>query len=104
MPEDPVTCGIFAIEPDHPSLAGHFPGNLIVPGVVLLDHALALLHEARPGHVLHGVDRVRFRRLMRPAQTITVQARPARDGALDFTGLHEGEIVLSGSARLGTSA
>lgn len=104
MPDDPVAYGVFAIQPDHPSLSGHFPGNPIVPGVVLLDHILALLHEAHPGHILCGVDRIRFRRPVRPAQPIAVQARPGRDGALDFTGLHGGEVVLSGSARLETSA
>ena len=30
---------------DHPALPGHFPGNPVVPGVLLLDHALSLLES-----------------------------------------------------------
>src|SRR5437879_10590804 len=32
-----------AIRADHPSLAGHFPGTPIVPGVVILDEVAAAL-------------------------------------------------------------
>ncbi len=33
------------IEADHPALAGHFPGNPVVPGVVILDCVLQALQE-----------------------------------------------------------
>jgi 3-hydroxymyristoyl/3-hydroxydecanoyl-(acyl carrier protein) dehydratase len=33
----------FVIEPDHPSLPGHFPGRPLVPGVVLLDRVIAAI-------------------------------------------------------------
>ena len=38
----------FRVPHDHPALAGHFPGNPVVPGVVVLDHVLDAI-EARQG-------------------------------------------------------
>ena len=36
----------FTIAPDHAALPGHFPGRPIVPGVVLLDHAISAIGAA----------------------------------------------------------
>lgn len=36
----------FRVAPDHPCLPGHFPGQPVVPGVVVLDHVLAAIDAA----------------------------------------------------------
>ena len=44
---------VFRIAADHPCLPGHFPGQPVVPGVVVLDRVLApgwpLFHFGRIG-------------------------------------------------------
>jgi 3-hydroxyacyl-[acyl-carrier-protein] dehydratase len=61
-------------------LAGHFPGNPVFPGVIQLEAlaqagAIALLSDERYAGKLPlfgGVEKVRFRRMVRPGDTITL--------------------------------
>ena len=62
--------------PANPVFAGHFPGDAIVPGVLLLEAMAqtlawwAIAHH--PGHrvLLTGIDKARFRRVVRPAERV----------------------------------
>lgn len=51
---------------DHPAYAGHFPGNPILPGVVLLDEALHTL-AAREGLAL-AVGQIKSAKFPSPIQ------------------------------------
>lgn len=64
--------GVVVIAPDHPALPGHFPGRPIVPGVVVLDHAIALLLAAQPGQAVAALPAVRFTHPVRPNDRVHV--------------------------------
>ena len=69
------------IKPDEYFLQGHFPGNPIFPGVIIIEalgQASGILGftimnktpEEGSIYVLAGVDKVRFRKRVRPGDTI----------------------------------
>ena len=72
----------FRIAADHPSLPGHFPGRPIVPGVLILDHVTASVHE-RTGRQVAGFPRVKFASPLLPEEAACVQFAP-RAGGLSF--------------------
>ncbi len=95
----PMTAlGSFRIDSGHPSLAGHFPGNPVVPGAVLLDHACALFAGANPGCRVVGIPRVKFLRPVRPDQTVAVWAESSSDDSLRlrFRCVVPGDAVAEG--------
>jgi 3-hydroxymyristoyl/3-hydroxydecanoyl-(acyl carrier protein) dehydratase len=57
----------FCVPGTHPSLPGHFPGNPIVPGVLLLDHVLVTLQNATRRRV-SCLQQVKFMSALRPEE------------------------------------
>jgi 3-hydroxymyristoyl/3-hydroxydecanoyl-(acyl carrier protein) dehydratase len=81
--------------PDHPALAGHFPGHPIVPGVLLLDAAIHGIGQAvqRPWQIVM----VKFHRPVRPDQPLRLDYSPETDGRVRFE-LHAGQdLAVSGT-------
>ncbi|HEY2868862.1 MAG TPA: 3-hydroxyacyl-ACP dehydratase FabZ [Gaiellales bacterium] len=78
--------GRYLVTPDDWYLAGHFPGNPIMPGVLQVE-ALAqlgavcgLAHPEFAGKLalFAGIDDVRFKRIVRPGDLLDLECRITR--------------------------
>lgn len=72
----------FSIPAEHPALPGHFLGQPIVPGVVLLDQAI-LLVEAAEGRPIRGVPMAKFLSPVGPGENLSLDYE-AGEAALRF--------------------
>lgn len=83
---------------NHPALPGHFPGNPVVPGVVLLDRVAAALENAALGR-LARIGAVKFLSPLRPEQD--AELRIVCDGHRVRFRVHRGDSqILSGEGEL----
>lgn len=94
----PLATETFFVPASHPALPGHFPGQPIVPGVVLLDRIAAAIERAGVGR-LARIDAVKFLAPLAPDDraelTITREGTRVR-----FRIEREGSPILSGEGGL----
>jgi 3-hydroxyacyl-[acyl-carrier-protein] dehydratase len=85
LDENGNALGRYTVRGDEWFLQGHFPGNPVVPGVVLCEiiaqTAGVLLRDLLPGKttLYAGMDNVRFRHMVRPGETVNVSCRITRN-------------------------
>ncbi len=84
----------YRFAPDHPTGAGHFPGNPIIPGALLLDR---ILQTVAPGGGRLDVRVAKFLRPVRPGDVVTFRWRETgRD--IVFEGvLAGGDVAFTGA-------
>lgn len=87
------------IPTSHPSLPGHFPGQPVVPGVVLLDEVVALACEHHPGTRLESLASVKFLSPLLPDQECEISIETA-EASLNFTVTRNGATLAKGRLRL----
>jgi len=86
------------LAPDHPAAAGHFPGNPMMPGVVLLDEVIGTAVDQ--GHLAAAacvVKAAKFLRPVRPGEELTIRLLPQARGRIRFECSVGGELAVTGS-------
>ena len=87
---------------NHPTAAGHFPGNPIIPGALTLDAVLDAIARDDPVAQACEIRAVKFLRPIRPGDRIRIDWHEER-GEIRFQCvlIASKEIALTGTLRLG---
>ena len=92
--------GKLTIPGDHPSLPGHFPGNPVVPGVVILNEIVRMVETQLFGKFVVGFKFIKFVKPLRPDSEVVVRWKEKGTDMLDITCEHNDCVVVKGQLAL----
>lgn len=82
---------------DHPASLGHFPGDPIIPGAVLLSETLQAIEAALgAGLVPFQITSAKFLHPTRPGDRVVIEFSRTARGEIRFTCAVAGRPVLTG--------
>jgi 3-hydroxyacyl-[acyl-carrier-protein] dehydratase len=94
MVNEPMKDGsmVFNAPLNHPCYAGHFPGNPVVPGVLLLELVVEVLGRGAPRAIISA----KFHRVLKPGERCELETKSAGD-RLSFRCLRGAVLIAEGS-------
>jgi len=89
---------ILIIESEHPALVGHFPGNPVVPAVVILEKVFEALRKALPDPIrISMIPQAKFISPLRPEESLIIRLESEEPGEATFTCHVDSRLISSGS-------
>ena len=97
-----MAAAVRSFAPDHPAAQGHFPGNPLIPGAILLAGALREI-EAGLGISLAScrIRSAKFLAPVRPGDRVTIEYSRRQGGAIRFDCSIGAQTVLKGELACG---
>ena len=92
----------FIIPTSHPSLPGHFPGGVITPGVVILDHVARGLISQLTDMTLDGFPQVKFLKPLLPDTEVVVTYEMRNETLYQFSCKENDSMLLTCQIKLHT--
>lgn len=96
--EDNLVHATYHVTGDEFFLKGHFPGNPVVPGVILCEIMaqssclLVLKHLENRTPFYAGIDKIRFKKQVKPGDTIDISARLTHNKGMLFVAHVEAKV------------
>ena len=95
----------FEISKDHPCLAGHFPNNPIVPGVVILDEISSVIMQVHSKYRIHSFLNIKFLQPLKSGQSVSIklEEKVKVDNSFSkvkFSSTFNGNIIAQGEIKL----
>jgi len=84
----------------HPSLEGHFPGDPVVPGVVLLDLVLQAVKSWQPGCSISGFPVIKFLQPVLPGERFAIELEQTAPDRIRFSCCSDDRLLNAGSIAL----
>jgi acyl-coenzyme A synthetase/AMP-(fatty) acid ligase len=95
----------YRFAPDHATRAGHFPGNPIIPGALLLDRMLHIIGQSTAIAAPKDIRVAKFLRPVRPGDNVTFRWRqtPKHEIAFECRLASSDDIALTGTVAMDTA-
>ncbi len=89
--------------PDHKTTDGHFPGNPIIPGAVLLQEIVSAIGTQHQGEICRQIASAKFLHPVRPGDLLTIDWDDSPNGDIRFSCAISpaGPRVVTGALRFG---
>lgn len=91
---------VVVIPAQHPSLPGHFPGNPVVPGVVMLNEVIDTVRQLDPQAIMTGLPAVKFVSPLKPGEALTIRVERNGEGDVEFSCHVEARLIARGTIQV----
>ena len=87
----------FCIKSDHPAIQGHFPGNPVVPGALILEYVMQSVLDNFPHDLkMSGIRSVKFLMPILPDQRFQIEAELCDQAKIDFKVTLDSHVAVRG--------